>query len=72
MKSAADEDSFEKGIFDCPHYTRPEVFEGHAVPEVLLSGNHQEDCGMAREQALEKTQRSAARPIKLMKNKIKF
>jgi tRNA (guanine37-N1)-methyltransferase len=28
------------GLLDCPHYTRPEVFEGRKVPEVLLSGDH--------------------------------
>jgi len=34
-------DSFsEAGILDWPHYTRPEVFEGKRVPDVLLSGNH--------------------------------
>ena len=34
------EDSFVDGLLDCPHYTRPEVYEGERVPEVLLSGNH--------------------------------
>ena len=29
------------GLLDCPHYTRPEVYEGEVVPEVLLSGNHE-------------------------------
>lgn len=53
--SAAEEDSFEKGLLDCPHYTRPEVFEGAAVPSVLLSGNHQEIAKWRREQALKKT-----------------
>lgn len=52
---AAEEDSFEQGLLDCPHYTRPEVFEGHAVPPVLLSGNHQEIAKWRREQALKKT-----------------
>jgi tRNA (guanine37-N1)-methyltransferase len=28
------------GLLDCPQYTRPEVYEGRRVPEVLLSGNH--------------------------------
>ena len=37
---SARQDSFSKGLLDCPHYTRPEVFEGDRVPEVLLSGNH--------------------------------
>ncbi|HKD55351.1 MAG TPA: tRNA (guanosine(37)-N1)-methyltransferase TrmD [Steroidobacteraceae bacterium] len=34
------EDSFVQGLLDWPHYTRPEVFEGHTVPAVLLSGDH--------------------------------
>ena len=34
------EESFTQGLLDWPHYTRPEVFEGHAVPAVLLSGDH--------------------------------
>lgn len=33
-------DSFSQGLLDWPHYTRPEVFEGLEVPQVLLSGNH--------------------------------
>ena len=37
---SAVQDSFVAGLLDCPHYTRPEHFEGAAVPEVLLSGNH--------------------------------
>lgn len=54
---AAAEDSFEHGLLDCPHYTRPEVFEGHEVPEVLLSGNHQKIAEWRHEKALEKTRR---------------
>jgi tRNA (guanine37-N1)-methyltransferase len=37
---SAAQDSFEDGLLDHPHYTRPEVFEGLPVPEVLLSGDH--------------------------------
>lgn len=37
---SAQEDSFVDGLLDCPHYTRPEVYENERVPEVLLSGNH--------------------------------
>jgi tRNA (guanine37-N1)-methyltransferase len=37
---SAREDSFVDGLLDCPHYTRPEVYEGLAVPDVLLSGHH--------------------------------
>ena len=37
---SAVEDSFVNGLLDCPHYTRPEVYNGEKVPEVLMSGNH--------------------------------
>ncbi|NOR51642.1 MAG: tRNA (guanosine(37)-N1)-methyltransferase TrmD [Gammaproteobacteria bacterium] len=40
-QDSAEQDSFSNGLLDCPHYTRPEAFEGQHVPEVLLSGNHQ-------------------------------
>jgi tRNA (guanine37-N1)-methyltransferase len=39
---SAEQDSFMTGLLDCPHYTRPEELDGQAVPDVLLSGNHQE------------------------------
>jgi tRNA (guanine37-N1)-methyltransferase len=39
--ASAVQDSFAAGLLDCPHYTRPEVYEGSAVPDVLLSGNHE-------------------------------
>ena len=45
-------DSFtEEGMMDWPHYTRPEVFEGKAVPEVLLSGDHAKIQAWREEQA---------------------
>ena len=56
-EEAADEDSFENGLLDCPHYTRPEVFEGVTVPKVLLSGNHQMIEEWRQNMALEKTRR---------------
>jgi tRNA (guanine37-N1)-methyltransferase len=40
-QDSAEQDSFSNGLLDCPHYTRPEEFEGRGVPEVLMSGNHQ-------------------------------
>ena len=40
-EDSAVEDSFVDGLLDCPHYTRPEHYEGMTVPEVLLSGNHE-------------------------------
>ena len=45
------------GILDCPHYTRPPDFRGWTVPEVLLSGNHEEIRRWRRRRALEKTWR---------------
>lgn len=37
---SARQDSFFEGFLDCPHYTRPETFQGQSVPQVLLSGDH--------------------------------
>ena len=39
---SAAQDSFVSGLLDCPHYTRPERHEGVGVPEVLLSGHHED------------------------------
>jgi len=52
---SAVQDSFVNGLLDCPHYTRPEVYEGVAVPPVLLGGNHAEIEKWRRHQALETT-----------------
>ncbi|MBY4676147.1 tRNA (guanosine(37)-N1)-methyltransferase TrmD [Marinobacterium arenosum] len=41
-QDSAAEDSFCEGLLDCPHYTRPEQFDGMQVPDVLLSGNHEQ------------------------------
>lgn len=54
-EKAADEDSFENGLLDCPHYTRPECFEGDKVPDVLLSGNHKKIKQWRYEQSLKRT-----------------
>lgn len=54
---SAVEDSFVNGLLDCPHYTRPEVYEGMAVPPVLMGGNHAEIAKWRREQALLATAR---------------
>lgn len=53
--ASAVEDSFVNGLLDCPHYTRPEVHEGMAVPAVLLGGHHLEIEKWRRERALEAT-----------------
>lgn len=55
--SAAESFSQEDRILDCPHYTRPADFRGWKVPEVLLSGNHEEIRKWRRYAALEKTAR---------------
>ena len=49
------EESFEAGLLEYPHYTRPKVWEGRAVPEVLTSGNHAEVAKWRRAQAEEVT-----------------
>ena len=43
------------GLLDCPHYTRPEDWQGQTVPDVLMSGNHAHIDGWRREQRLELT-----------------
>ena len=48
---------FRHGLLDFPHYTRPAEFQGWKVPEVLLSGNHEEIRRWRRQRALEKTWR---------------
>jgi len=52
---SASQDSFVDGLLDCPHYTRPEVYEGRAVPPVLLSGNHAAIEQWRHKQALGRT-----------------
>jgi tRNA (guanine37-N1)-methyltransferase len=52
---SAQTDSFYHGILDCPQYTRPSVFRGLKVPEVLLSGDHQKVRRWKRKKALEET-----------------
>jgi tRNA (guanine37-N1)-methyltransferase len=52
---SAQQDSFVNGLLDCPHYTRPEVYEGSAVPQVLLSGNHAEIERWRMKQSLGRT-----------------
>jgi len=51
-EASAVEDSFVNGLLDCPHYTRPEVYQGAEVPPVLLGGHHGEIEQWRREQSL--------------------
>jgi tRNA (guanine37-N1)-methyltransferase len=51
-QASAVEDSFVNGLLDCPHYTRPEVFEDQSVPMILMGGNHAEIAKWRRQQSL--------------------
>lgn len=52
---SAAQDSFADGLLDCPHYTRPEVYQGRQVPPVLLGGNHESIRRWRLKQALGRT-----------------
>jgi tRNA (guanine37-N1)-methyltransferase len=54
---SASQDSFVNGLLDYPNYTRPEVYEGAEVPQVLLSGNHADIARWRLKQALGRTWR---------------
>jgi tRNA (guanine37-N1)-methyltransferase len=52
---SAVQESFVEGVLDCPHYTRPEVYEGERVPPVLMSGNHADIQRWRKMQSLGRT-----------------
>lgn len=52
---SAQQDSFVAGLLDCPHYTRPEEYEGQRVPDILLSGHHEQIRRWRLKQALGRT-----------------
>jgi len=54
-EESAEEDSFSDDLLEYPHYTRPYDFRGMAVPDVLLSGNHQEIAKWRKKQAILRT-----------------
>ena len=49
--SSGAEESFEDGLLEYPHYTRPAVWEGRAIPEVLRSGDHAKIAAWRKQQA---------------------
>jgi tRNA (guanine37-N1)-methyltransferase len=49
---SGDQESFEAGLLEYPHYTRPRQWEGRAIPDVLLSGDHKQIEKWRREEAL--------------------
>ena len=61
------EESFENGMLEHPHYTRPAEWEGRPIPDVLMSGNHGKIAGWRREQAQRLT--AERRPDLLLQNK---
>lgn len=52
---SAQQDSFVAGLLDCPHYTRPEEYQGRRVPDILLSGHHEAIRRWRLQQALGRT-----------------
>jgi len=54
-EQSAVEESFVQGLLDCPQYTRPELYEGEKVPEILLSGHHENIRRWRLKQALGRT-----------------
>lgn len=54
---SANTDSFENGMLDCDYFTRPPVFEGHNVPDALISGNHKLIDEWRRNDSVEKTKK---------------
>ena len=62
------EDSFSAGALEHPQYTKPPVFRGHAVPEVLLSGNHAEIARWRQRKALEATEQKRPDLIRARRN----
>ena len=54
-EASAVEESFADGLLDCPHYTRPETYAGAKVPEILMSGHHENIRRWRLKQALGRT-----------------
>jgi tRNA (guanine37-N1)-methyltransferase len=59
-EASGEEESFEKGLLEHPHYTRPQEWEGRPIPDMLLSGNHAKIAAWRREEAQRLT--AARRP----------
>ncbi len=59
-EGATDDESFQTGLLEYPHYTRPRDFEGLTAPEVLLCGDHARIARWRRQEALRRT--AALRP----------
>ena len=55
-KESYEEESFQNNLLDYPNYTKPAIFDGYEVPEVLLSGNHQKIAEWRKNAARKKTE----------------
>lgn len=66
-KASLSEESFEQGLLEYPHYTRPREWEGMSIPDILLSGDHEKIAQWRREQAEQLTKER--RPDLLAKRK---
>jgi tRNA (guanine37-N1)-methyltransferase len=53
--SSGEEESFEEGLLEYPHYTRPVDWEGRTIPEVLRSGDHAKIAAWRKQRAIEDT-----------------
>jgi tRNA (guanine37-N1)-methyltransferase len=65
---SAQQDSFVNGLLDCPHYTRPEIYNGEGVPDILMSGHHAEIEKWRLKQSLGRT--AERRPDLLAKRQL--
>ena len=68
-RASLEEESFREGLLEYPHYTRPQLWEGRPVPEVLLSGHHERIRRWRRQQALATTRER--RPELLIRHLLK-
>ena len=71
-RESGDTDSFAQGLLGWPVYTRPEVFEGKKVPEVLLSGHHKNISEWRKQESLKRTQERRPDILEKIKLNAKF
>ena len=62
-EASGHDESFSDGLLEYPQFTRPQVFEGRPIPEVLTSGDHAKVAAWRREQAEKLTQSRRPRPL---------
>ncbi|MCF0223476.1 MAG: tRNA (guanosine(37)-N1)-methyltransferase TrmD [Fibrobacter sp.] len=71
-KESGDTDSFAQGVLGWPVYTRPEVFEGKKVPDILLSGHHKNISAWRRQESLKRTKERRPDIFKNLEEDTKF